>query len=535
MVATYTTPTATDLVDGTDAVTCLPASGSTFPLGTTTVNCNSVDVAGNHAIQTTFNVTVQDTTAPALDVTGFTANSISMPGDISGGYSLSIDGNANTHYQLQFAAGSVASENLQTEDVGLFLQPTAGQTADLIAYYSTKPAEYLAYLDAAAAGTQPFAYIKTGGTAIQILDGAQKFLASIETDMLVPGNYPLGTYTVTGTIHDLAGNPTVVTYILKVVDTTAPDITAPADQTFGATGPTTTPTLVPATATDNIDLNPVVTYDIHSFPVGDTTVTWTATDASGNTATTTSKVTITDTTAPDITAPADQTFEATGPTTTPTLVPATATDIADPSPVITYTPHDFSVGADQTVTWTATDASGNTATTTSKVTITDTTAPVITVLGAGNNGNPAYVVVGTIYTDAGATATDIVDGSVSVVPSGSVDTNTIGSYIITYTATDSASNTATQTRTVDVISANQTITVSQSDGGSISAIAPTFTNPTYEIAANSGYYISDVLMDGSSVVSQPGFAWITGNTVADYTFTNVIAPHTLSAVFTLIP
>src|SRR6202035_3556593 len=33
---TYTPPTANDAVDGTVAVSCLPASGGLFPLGTTT-------------------------------------------------------------------------------------------------------------------------------------------------------------------------------------------------------------------------------------------------------------------------------------------------------------------------------------------------------------------------------------------------------------------------------------------------------------------------------------------------------------------
>jgi len=34
--------------------------------------------------------------------------------------------------------------------------------------------------------------------------------------MIVPGDYPAGTYTVSGTILDLAGNPTTVTYMLVV-------------------------------------------------------------------------------------------------------------------------------------------------------------------------------------------------------------------------------------------------------------------------------------------------------------------------------
>jgi hypothetical protein len=43
----YAAATATDLVDGTDAVSCTPTSGSTFPLGTAMVECTAADAAGN--------------------------------------------------------------------------------------------------------------------------------------------------------------------------------------------------------------------------------------------------------------------------------------------------------------------------------------------------------------------------------------------------------------------------------------------------------------------------------------------------------
>jgi hypothetical protein len=46
---TYTNPTATDIVDGTVAVTCTPASGSTFAIGATTVNCSATDTHNNEA------------------------------------------------------------------------------------------------------------------------------------------------------------------------------------------------------------------------------------------------------------------------------------------------------------------------------------------------------------------------------------------------------------------------------------------------------------------------------------------------------
>src|SRR5205823_11642225 len=64
-VATYSA-SATDIVDGALAVSCTPASGSTFALGATTVNCSATDAHGNTG-SGSFTVTVQDTTPPTID------------------------------------------------------------------------------------------------------------------------------------------------------------------------------------------------------------------------------------------------------------------------------------------------------------------------------------------------------------------------------------------------------------------------------------------------------------------------------------
>jgi len=79
----------------------------------------------------------------------------------------------------------------------------------------------------------------------------------------------------------------------------------------------------------------------------------------------------------------------------------------------------------------------------------DTTAPVITITGA----NPASVTVGSTYVDAGATANDAVDGVVAVTAVSTVDTKVVGSYTVTYSATDKAGNKATAVRTVKVVAA----------------------------------------------------------------------------------
>ncbi len=83
------------------------------------------------------------------------------------------------------------------------------------------------------------------------------------------------------------------------------------------------------------------------------------------------------------------------------------------------------------------------------ITPADTTAPVITLLGQ----NPETIIVGGTYTEEGATATDNVDGSLTskIIISGTVNTNVVGTYTVTYTVSDAAGNVATATRTIKVI------------------------------------------------------------------------------------
>jgi hypothetical protein len=61
-IATYTA-TAKDLVDTDPTVTCTPESGSTFPVGTTTVSCTATDDSGNTSPGATFKVSVTLTMA----------------------------------------------------------------------------------------------------------------------------------------------------------------------------------------------------------------------------------------------------------------------------------------------------------------------------------------------------------------------------------------------------------------------------------------------------------------------------------------
>ena len=57
---------ASEAVDPNPSINCTPASGSTFALGTTQVTCTAKDAAGNESAPRSFDVKVQDTTAPVI-------------------------------------------------------------------------------------------------------------------------------------------------------------------------------------------------------------------------------------------------------------------------------------------------------------------------------------------------------------------------------------------------------------------------------------------------------------------------------------
>src|SRR5204862_67510 len=117
-----------------------------------------------------------------------------------------------------------------------------------------------------------------------------------------------------------------------------------------------------------------------SFAVGPTTVTSTATNSSGNTATCTFTVTVLDNQPPQITCPANLTVNAApGACSSSVTFTVGATDNC-PGVTMSSSPasgSSFPVGT-TTVTSTATDAHGNSATCSFTVTVTDAQPPVIT-------------------------------------------------------------------------------------------------------------------------------------------------------------
>jgi alpha-tubulin suppressor-like RCC1 family protein len=87
-------------------------------------------------------------------------------------------------------------------------------------------------------------------------------------------------------------------------------------------------------------------------------------------------------------------------------------------------------------------------TATGTIRVLDTSAPVITLIGA----NPLQIYKGATFSDPGATVTDNVDTTRTITGSGTVNTATVGNYTLNYNTTDAAVNPAVQvTRTVNVV------------------------------------------------------------------------------------
>lgn len=280
---------------------------------------------------------------------------------------------------------------------------------------------------------------------------------------------------------DNLGNTSDWSELWKVtVDNNPPVISDHENMLVEATSPAGAEvTYVLPSATDAVDGFDVVGCLPTSgslFPLGDTSVICTATDSAGHVATSTFDVKIADTKAPviaviggDLTLEAGNAYIEQG---------ATWSDIVDGSGAVSVISGTVNilVPGDYTITYSVTDVAGNTATANRGVTVEDTAAPIITLTGTAGQ-----ITVGGTYTELGATASDIVDGSFAATPSGSVNTAVVGNYTITYNATDTAGNNATPvTRTVEVIApaiSSNSIQLAQTAPASTVTLAST-TEPT---------------------------------------------------------
>jgi hypothetical protein len=192
--------------------------------------------------------------------------------------------------------------------------------------------------------------------------------------------FPLGDTEVTCTATDASGNsPAPRKFTVHVVDTTPPVLTVPGDITVEQATKAGTCAKFRVAAEDICDANPQIVCTSPSgteFPLGDTEVTCTATDASGNvSAPGKFTVHVIDTTVPVLTLPDDITVEQAASEGSVVKFKVTAADICDANPHIVCTPPsgtEFALGTTE-VNCTATDASGNSSAGKFRVIVKDTT------------------------------------------------------------------------------------------------------------------------------------------------------------------
>ena len=490
IVATATGPTgavvsfasAINLNGDCGAISATPSSGSVFPIGVTTVN-----VASGAGPSCSFTVTVVDTPAP----------SISCPVD-----------KIATADNTGFATVSVGA-------------PTTNPDTDVTVVGRRSDDTPAVYDD----------------------DG---ILVSPEVIVPLTDPYPIGTTGITWTVTDSYGRTATCTQRIVVhspcaVDTEPPTIVAcgPLGNQTGTacavtvnTGPNSTTCGVALSPSDDDLGSPAVSDDCSAtvtitglppgnlFPVGNTTLTYTATDGAGHTASATQLVTVVDNTPPVIVAPADASYVC--PSEVPAASPSQAHGnnpglpnggpVFDNCGVPVVTVSDSSTGAGSaaspriiTRTFTATDTSPlhNSASAVQTITVTDSTPPTITAPSnvAANTG-PGATSCDTVVSNATLGTASASDNCAGVTVSRSPSGNTfpVGTTTVTWTATDWAGNTATATQTVTVVDNTPPVVTPP-------AAVTAYTGPG---ATSCGTVVSDATLGSASASDNcPGIGAIT--------------------------
>ncbi|MCP3997084.1 MAG: DUF5011 domain-containing protein, partial [bacterium] len=543
--------TASDNYDGdiTGSIVTDASAVDTSVVGLYSVTYDVTDANGNDAVQVTRTVDVVDTTAPVITLLGSNPQIIEVgsaytelgataadigDGDLSGsividasGVNTSAVGTYSVTYNVTDTAGNAAAQVTRTVNV-------VDTVAPIITLLGANP-------QIIEVGS---AYTELGATALDTGDGDVS--ASIVIDASAVDTSVVGSYLVTYDVTDSEGNAAIqLTRTVDIVDTTIPVITL-----LGANPQVievhSAYTELGATASDNYDgdVSGLIVIDasaVDTSVVGFYLVTYNVTDANGNAATQVTRgIDVVDTTLPVITLVGanPQVIEV---HSAYTELGATASDNYDgdltSSIAIDSTAVDTSVVGSYPVRYNVSDANGNAAIeVTRTVNVVDTTAPVITLLGA----NPQTIEAGSPYVELGATANDNYDGDITgsiVIDASAVDTGTVGSYLVTYDVTDSEGNPTTALRTVNVVDTTPPVITLAGPNPQVIEVGSPYTELGATATDNhDGDLTSSIVIDASAVTMG-----VVGSYVVTYNLTdtegNVAAEvtRTVQVVDTTIP
>jgi len=262
-----------------------------------------------------------------------------------------------------------------------------------------------------------------------------------------PTLFPLGSSTIIWTAIDNSGNSASAIQQISIVDTTPPIIHSVPNITAEAVVPyDNIIELQEPSADDLLGVISITNDAPEFFPVGDTIVTWTATDVGGNTASIEQKITVVDTIFPTLQVPADVVIEATSlDQNEVNLGEATSTDNGEINSITNDAPEFFPIG-ETIVTWTTIDSSNNFSSLTQLVSVIDTIAPEI--LPLEDIILEASSVDANIVNLDNPIVSDIQDTTIYIT---TPDLFQIGETIVTWTATDTSGNSASATQTITIV------------------------------------------------------------------------------------
>ena len=416
-----------------------------FPLGTTIVTWVATDISGNVASDRQ-NVIVEDTIPPSIIV----PNDMTLEILDKDGMTVEI-GQANVTDQVdnnpEISNDAPEIFNLGDTIVTWEAIDVSGNLATVyqtISIIDSTPPEIIAPDNIIQEAQNEFSN-SVNLNALDVKTSDIVGVISIEND--APEFFPLGETIVTWAAIDASGNFATASQLVSIIDTSKPSIQVPESVTIEATSyHENIVGLDNAFATDTIGISTITNDAPEFFPLGATTVTWTATDASGNFITDVQQVTIIDSTPPIIITPEDIIVSATSLSSTNVdLNPPTANDLVSDIRIDNDSPGVFPFG-ETIVTWSATDESGNISHIKQLVNVIDDSPPELQtpediVIDASSLENIIDIGV--------PLALDMID-SQPIISNDAPEFFPLGATTVTWTATDASGNSVTSSQLVDI-------------------------------------------------------------------------------------
>ena len=401
-IVTYDIPTFNDNCDPNGTIGTLTLglnSGDIFPIGVTTVEYTFFDVAGNQlGSPCSFTVTIAD------------------------------------------------NENPQFQNC-----PTPGFTVDVFTNDCVSGANW----------SIPVAVDNCSGVSV----------AAAATNTIAQGdaNVAPGMYTLTYVATDATGNTATCEFVVNVLDTENPVLTCPAQSAVTVKGTDINCQFVmasvalDATASENCGIMSLThdftsassasnnTLNGHTFDLGNSTVTWTATDDSGNTATCVVIITVEDDVDPTFVCPADMTVSGCEGIVPNLISGLTGLDNCSDAANVSFTQSPPagtlfgpSPGATIDITITATDEAGNESSCITVLTVVDNLMPVfldcpLQPLVFGNDVDDCSAFVNWDVPIAQDNCSDPITPVQTAGPTPGTQ-QAVGTYTISYTATDADGN-----------------------------------------------------------------------------------------------